>query len=133
VLIEGLLSFGIFLAIIASILGLYGRYRDLAPIFTGPQICKLEGQGCQILFRTPDAALLGPPNSLLGLIYFPLLALGLIFKLPLFILFISSCFSLLMSGYLAYLLISQKLECRICWTGHFANALVWLTLLIKLL
>ena len=116
----------------ASVLGLYGRHRDLPAFFTGPQICKLEGHGCQVLFRTKDAAVLGPPNSLLGLLFFSALPIALFLEIKIWILFIASAFSLLMTFYLGYLLISQKLECRICWTGHFANATVWLMLLLKM-
>ncbi len=111
----------------------YGRYRTLPAFLTGPNVCKLEAGGCQVLFRTPNAALLGIPNSLLGVLYYPLLAFGLHMGWPFFLLFAASSFSFGMTVYLGWVLLRDKLECRICWTGHFCNSLIWLILLLKLL
>jgi hypothetical protein len=33
-----------------------------------------------------------------------------------------------MSAYLGWSLITRKLQCRICWTGHVANGVLALTL-----
>ena len=41
--------------------------------------------------------------------------------------------ALAMSLYLAWVLIRDRLECRICWTGHAANAALWLGLALRLL
>lgn len=112
---------------------LYGRYRTLPAFLTGPNVCKLEAGGCQVLFRTPNAALLGVPNSLLGVLYYPLLALGLLLGWPFLLLFAASSFAFGMTVYLAWVLLRDKLECRICWTGHVCNILIWLILLLKLL
>ena len=127
----------LFLSVCTGFLGacaaLYGRYRTLPAFLTGPNICKLEAGGCQVLFRTPNAALLGVPNSALGILYYPLLALGLHLSWPFLFLFAASSFAFGMTVYLAWVLRRDKLECRICWTGHICNTVIWLILLLKLL
>ncbi len=114
-------------------MALYGRYRALPSFLTGPNICKLEAGGCQVLFRTPNAALLGVPNSALGILYYPLLGAGLYFHWPDWMLFAASSFSFLMTLWLAWVLVRDKLECRVCWTGHLCNSLIWLVLLSRFL
>jgi uncharacterized membrane protein len=135
-LFDGLLIGAILAGFTAAALALYGRYKTLPPIFTGPNICRLEAGGCQVLFRTKNAALLGIPNSALGVLYYPLLGIGLLSRGPLGpwafgILFGAATFALLMTLILARILIRNKLECRVCWTGHFCNGLIWLLLLAR--
>jgi uncharacterized membrane protein len=110
-------------------IALYGRYRTLPAFFTGPNICRLEANGCQALFRTKNAALLGVPNSTLGTLYYPLLGAGLLLHWPFPVLFGGASFAFLMTVALAWILIRDKLECRVCWTGHVCNTLIWLVLL----
>lgn len=112
----------------ASALALYGRYRVLPAFFTGPEICKLELGGCQALFRSPEAALLGLPNSALGVAYHGLVALGRASGWPEEALFIAASFALAMTARLAYILLSRGLECRVCWLGHGANLAIWAVL-----
>src|SRR6185295_1355731 len=66
----------------AAAAALYGRYRPLPAFLTGPAICRLEDNGCGVLFRTREAALLGVPNSLLGLLFYFLIAAGLALHWP---------------------------------------------------
>lgn len=113
---------------VASALALYGRYRALPAFLTGPAICRLEDNGCQALFRTHDAALLGVPNSFLGLAFYGFLALGLRGDWPTWFLFSAGTIALGMTLYLGALLLRKRLECRICWVGHAANIVLWLTL-----
>ena len=115
----------------AAAIALYGRYRTLPAFLTGPNVCKLEAGGCQVLFRTKNAALLGPPNSLLGVFYYPLLGLGLYLHWPMALLFSAATFALGLTLWLAWILIHDKLECRVCWTGHACNAVLWLALLLR--
>lgn len=114
----------------ASAAALYGRYRTLPAWLTGPAICRLEANGCAVLFRTPLAAILGVPNSLLGALFYPLTALGLVLGWPLPLLLAAATAALAMSGYLAFRLLRDRLECRVCWTGHAANLLLWAGLLV---
>src|SRR5579863_4953757 len=117
---------------LAAGVALWGRYRTVPSFLTGPNVCKLEAGGCQVLFRTQNAALLGPPNSLLGVFYYPLLGTGLFFHFPFYLLMAAATFAFLLTFWLAWILIRDKLECRICWTGHLCNTLIWLILLISL-
>lgn len=105
----------------SALAALYGRYRDLPAWLTGPATCTLEGAGCQALFRTPRAALLGVPNALLGAAFYPLLAYGLLAGWDPRLLLGGAGLALGMSAVLAWSLISRGLECRICWAGHWAN------------
>jgi len=105
----------------AAAAALWGYYRDLPGWLTGPEICQLEAGGCAVLFRTPRAALLGVPNASLGLLLYAALAAGLVLGWPAVLLFGMTLPAVAMSVFLGWSLISRGLQCRICWTGHFAN------------
>lgn len=113
----------------ASIAALYGHYRVLPGWLTGPEICRLEDGGCAVLFRTPRASLLGFPNAALGVLLYTLLAFGVISNWPAWWLAVMTVPAVAMSAFLGYSLISNRHQCRICWTGHIANATL-LTLFI---
>ncbi len=116
---------------VAAAIALYGRYRTLPAFLTGPNVCKLEAGGCQVLFRTKNAALLGPPNSLFGVFYYPLLGLGLYLHWPHPLLLGAATFAFGLTLWLAWILLRDKLECRVCWTGHACNAALWTLLLVN--
>jgi uncharacterized membrane protein len=120
----------IIVGFVSAVIALYGRYRALPAFLTGPNICRLEAGGCQVLFRTPNAALLGVPNSALGVLYYPLIGAGLYLHWPWEILFGAATFAFLMTLWLAWILFRDKLECRVCWTGHICNMVVWIILFI---
>ncbi|HEY7862357.1 MAG TPA: vitamin K epoxide reductase family protein [Thermoanaerobaculia bacterium] len=109
----------------AAAAALYGRYRVLPALLTGPKICRLEAGGCAVLFRTPTAALLGVPNAMLGLVAFGLLAAGRVVGADSAVLLVVATPAVLMSLYLTYVLLRDRLECRICWMGNVANVLIW--------
>lgn len=118
---------GVVTGLPAACAALYGRYRTLPAFLTGPSVCKLDKvNGCQVLFRTRYAALLGVPNSLLGVLYYPLVAAGLLAGWPVSLLMAGASAAGAMSIYLAYILGRDNLDCRICWVGHFANTAIWL-------
>lgn len=108
----------------ASAAALYGHYRVLPAWLTGPEVCQLEHGGCAVLFRTPRASLFGVPNALLGVMLYALLAVGLLFDWPPLWLFVMTLPAIVMSAFLGWSLVSRRLQCRICWTGHVANALL---------
>ena len=108
--------------------GLYGHYRVLPAWLTGPEVCLMEDGGCAVLFRSPRASLLGVPNALLGVLLYALLAIGLVLHWPAWMLLVMTLPAVAMSIVLGYSLITRKLQCRICWTGHVANAILALTL-----
>lgn len=113
---------------IASACALYGHYLVLPPWLTGPEICRLEDGGCAVLFRTPRARLLGVPNALLGVLLYALLATGLLLGWPAWWLLVMTLPALAMSAFLSWSLLSRRLQCRICWTGHISNAVLAIAL-----
>jgi uncharacterized membrane protein len=131
-MVRGLLWVSIFGGAMASTLALIGRITTLPPWFTGPQICRTEAGGCQVLFRSRQAALLGIPNAVLGLLFYALLSYGLSSRWPFWILWAGSSLALAMSLWLAWNLWRNRLECRICWAGHVCNVAVWLILMTKI-
>ncbi len=132
-MIDGILWVATGIGWVAAAVALYGRYRTLPSFWTGPHICRLEAGGCQVLFRTPNAALLGVPNSALGVLYYPALLAGFVGGRPLWLLFSAATSAFGMTLFLAWILLRDKLECRVCWTGHACNALLWVLLMARLL
>lgn len=128
-----LIWIALFLGAAASAAALWGYYGMLPGWMTGPEICRLEDGGCAVLFRTPRAALLGIPNASLGIVLYTALAAGLLLGAPPLLLFVMTIPAVAMSAFLAYSLISRRLECRICWTGHAANVLLAVLLGIRAL
>jgi uncharacterized membrane protein len=112
----------------AAVAALYGHYRVLPAWLTGPEVCLMEDGGCAVLFRSPRSRLLGIPNASLGVLLYVLLALGLILHWPAALLFIMTLPAVAMSLFLGRSLIVNHLQCRICWTGHIANAVLAATL-----
>ena len=113
---------------IAAAAAFYGHYRELPGWMTGPEICRLEGGGCAVLFRSPRAALLGFPNAGLGLVLYAILAIGLRMHWPPALLWLMTVPAVAMSAFLGYSLIVNRHQCRICWTGHASNAALFLLL-----
>ena len=109
---------------------LYGHYRVLPAWLTGPEVCLMEDGGCAVLFRSPRSRLLGVPNALLGVTLYVLLALGLVLGWPAWLLVAMTLPAVAMSIVLAHSLITRHLQCRICWTGHAANAVLAIALLV---
>src|SRR4051812_33761351 len=100
---------------------------------TGPEICRLEGGGCAILFRSPRSALLGVPNAGLGLALYAVLAVGLAWHWPPLLLWLMTIPAIAMSAFLGYSLIANGHQCRICWTGHVSNAVLFVLLGLRAL
>ena len=115
----------------ASAAALWGYYGVLPGWLTAPEICRLEDGGCAVLFRTPRAALLGIPNSSLGIVLYLLLAAGLILEWPDWLLALMMVPAVAMSAFLAWSLLSRGLQCRICWAGHAANFTLALLLALR--
>ena len=112
----------------AAVAAFYGHYRVLPAWLTGPEVCLMEDGGCAVLFRSPRSRLLGVPNASLGVLLYALLAVGLILHWPAALLFIMTVPAVAMSLFLGRSLIVNHLQCRICWTGHMANAVLAATL-----
>jgi uncharacterized membrane protein len=120
-------------AALASSAALYGHYAVLPAWLTGPDICKLEHGGCALLFRSPRASLLGVPNAALGLGFYALLAAGLILDWPAWLLAAITVPAVAMSAFLGWSLIVNHRQCRICWTGHVANGILFVLLLTRVI
>jgi len=108
----------------AAVAALYGHYLVLPSWLTGPEICRLEDGGCAVLFRSPRSRLLGVPNASLGVLLYAGLAAGLLMDWPFLLLFAMTLPAVAMSAFLGWSLITNHLQCRICWTGHAANAVL---------
>ena len=117
----------------AAAAALYGHYRVLPAWLTGPEVCLMEDGGCAVLFRSPRSRLLGVPNALLGIALYALLAVGLTLGWPAWLLFGMTLPAVAMSAFLGYSLLTRKLQCRICWTGHVANAVLAVLLLARVI
>ena len=117
----------------AALAALYGHYRVLPGWLTGPEVCQLDEGGCAVLFRSPRSALLGVPNALLGVVLYVLIAAGMLLRWPPGLLFVMTLPAVAMSAFLGWSLITRGLQCRICWTGHVANAMLALALGAKAL
>jgi uncharacterized membrane protein len=115
----------------ASIAALYGHYLVLPGWLTGPEVCRLEDGGCAVLFRSPRSRLLGVPNALLGVILYALLAAGAALDWPPWILLVLIVPAVVMSVFLAWTLISNRHQCRICWIGHFSNWTLFLLFFLQ--
>ena len=111
----------------ASAAALYGHYRTLPAFLTGPDICRLEHGGCAVLFRNPRSRLLGVPNAALGLALYALLAAGLLLGWPSRLLLVMTIPAVAMSAFLGWSLIRNGYQCRICWTGHLCNAVLFVS------
>ena len=105
----------------AALAALWGYYGVLPGWLTGPEVCQLEDGGCAVLFRSPRAALLGVPNSSLGVVLYALLAVALVMEWPAWMPVVMVLPAVAMSTFLAWSLWSRGLQCRICWAGHIAN------------
>ena len=114
----------------AAAAALYGHYRVLPAWLTGPEVCLMEDGGCAVLFRSPRSRLLGVPNALLGVTLYVLLAIGLVLGWPAWMLVVMTIPAVAMSIVLAHSLITRKLQCRICWMGHAANAVLAIALVV---
>ena len=117
--------------VVAAGAAFYGHYLELPGWMTGPEICRLEGGGCAVLFRSPRSALVGVPNAGLGLALYALLAFGLLSGWPPLLLWTMTVPAVAMSAVLGYSLIANGHQCRICWTGHVANAALFVLLGIR--
>ena len=59
---------------------------------------------------------------------YALIGAGLLLRWPAWWLVIMTLPAVAMSAFLGWSLISRGLQCRICWTGHIANAVLAITL-----
>jgi uncharacterized membrane protein len=88
--------------------------------------------GCASVVRTPGARVFGPPNSLLGMVFYLAIlgfaALGLPADLlPWFT--VAAWATVAFGAYLGYrLLYVERMACTVCWTVHAINTVLALVL-----
>jgi uncharacterized membrane protein len=131
--VDVLIWVGLAVGASASAAALWGYYGVLPGWLTGPEICRLEDGGCAVLFRTPRAALLGVPNASLGILLYALLAAGMLWAWPGWLLVLMVMPAVAMSVFLAWSLWSRRLQCRICWAGHIANLSLAILMIVRLM
>ena len=104
-----------------------------------PAFCRMEDRTCASIVFTPQARVFGPPNSVLGQIYYLWLLLGVgtgRLDQP-GVLAVSGLASLLSVGlaaYLSYQLVYvTRVPCPLCFTAHGINTVICALLLGRLL
>jgi uncharacterized membrane protein len=119
-------------AIALSVIGASnGLYFILAQYRGTSASCETEVGACETVLETPYARLFRVPNSVVGLLFYGLIALvcavswrtGSIALLP--YAFAASVVALLVSVYLAYALVYRlHRPCRLCFLSHGINLLL---------
>lgn len=95
-----------------------------------PAVCRLEERTCASVIFTPSARVFGPPNSLLGQIYYAALLvatpLGLLADPWAWRLLVAASLVTVALGiYLSYALLAiLRVPCPLCFAAHGINALV---------
>ncbi|HLI30141.1 MAG TPA: vitamin K epoxide reductase family protein [Terriglobia bacterium] len=110
----------------------YGKVRGVRWI--PAVLCARDGSSCLTVVQTPYARVLGPPNSLLGIIYY-LLVVAWALAEPagtgwLILLLAMSASAVVLGGYLIYALRHKlHVDCPLCYAAHAANAALFAILL----
>jgi uncharacterized membrane protein len=125
--IIGLLISGYFAAV-------YHRLIPNADRFV-PKFCRLEPGACATILETRQARLFGVPNFDLGVLFYTGLTVSALFpdawKELRTMLFLGSMVAVAMGFYLSYsLLFRLRVHCRLCYTSHAINILIFLLLLV---
>ena len=100
-----------------------------------PAVCRMGEQTCATIVFTPRARVFGVPNSVLGQLFYPLLAVvavtgGLNEPLIRLVLLGASGVTVLLGAYLTYsLLFVTRVNCVLCFTSHALNVVVFVILL----
>ena len=110
--------------IVITLLCGVGLYVSLFMLRKSIRAARGEVPGPSVV-KTPRAHLLGVPNSLLGVVYYPVLAVAVWFVGSTFavlaLLTVVGC-AAIVSVVLAYsLLFVTRRECPYCWTSHAVN------------
>lgn len=110
--------------LVITICCVVGLYVSLFMLRKSFRAARGELKGPSVV-KTPRAHILGVPNSLLGTIYYPLLALAVWFvhgAIGEIVLLLVALGAAVTSLVLAYsLLFITRRECPYCWTSHLMN------------
>jgi uncharacterized membrane protein len=89
-----------------------------------PSFCRMEKGACMRILDTPEAKVLGLPNSVLGVIYYVAILFIPIDRFEMLFL-IASIFSVGLGMYLVRALIVRlKVHCPLCYTAHGINLVI---------
>lgn len=100
-----------------------------------PAFCRMEEQTCASIVFTPPARVFGPPNSLLGQIYYLAvlvgIPLGLLDQPRVLGLYLgASLLTVALAVFLSYtLLFVTRVPCKLCFTSHGINIVIFALLL----
>ena len=115
-------------------------YRWVAPdAHWIPHFCQLDERTCASVVFTDQARVFGPPNSILGQVYYAMLlgatAAGVLDTAPWsYGLLATSAVTVCLAGYLSYsLLWVLHVPCRLCLTSHAINVVIFVVLLAQFL
>jgi uncharacterized membrane protein len=103
-----------------------------------PKFCRMADNACAAIVDTPQARLLGVPNSLLGIVYYigVILSVTSSFRTSTFLYAGEigiSVATIVMGGYLVHSLRRVlKVSCVLCMTGHLVNACILVLLIAGL-
>ena len=101
-----------------------------------PGFCRMGEQTCASIVFTPQARVFGLPNSLLGQIFYVAIIigvpLGLVDQPLLWRLYLSASLVTVGLGvYLSYsLLFVTRVPCKLCFTSHGLNTIIFVVLLL---
>jgi uncharacterized membrane protein len=100
-----------------------------------PQFCRLEPGACATVLETRQAKVFGVPNFDLGILFYTGLVVSVllpdVWKELRTMLFFGSIVAVAMGFYLSYSLLFQlKVHCRLCYTSHAINFLIFFLILV---
>lgn len=97
-----------------------------------PAVCRMDDQACAKVVHTPEARVLGLPNSVYGMAWYAVVvAVGLRPQVALmlpgrwFLLALVAAGTVALSGYLAWVLLRKlRVLCPLCFLGHGLNVAI---------
>ena len=99
-----------------------------------PAFCRLGERTCATIVFTPRARVFGLPNSVLGQVFYAALVIGALTGRfeggPLTLYLLASLVTVTLGAYLTYsLLFLTRVPCKLCFTSHFINLVIFIMLL----
>ena len=103
-----------------------------------PSFCRMGEQTCASIVFTPRARVFGLPNSLLGQVFYLALMAAVVgdflYTKPfVYVYLLASLVTVLLGMYLSYsLLFITRVPCKLCFTSHGINLVIFILLVIGL-
>ena len=99
-----------------------------------PAFCRLGERTCATIVFTSRARVFGLPNSVLGQVFYAALVIGALTGRfeggPLTLYLLASLVTVALGAYLTYsLLFLTRVPCKLCFTSHFINLVIFIMLL----